>query len=242
MTKRLLNRPIDVAAAASMDAARLIRSALAERGTARVIAATGSSQREFLSLLTATKDIDWHRVELFHLDEYIGLSPEHPASMQRYIQLQIVNPTGITRTFLLDGTREDTWRRAAQALSAAPADLAFSGIGENGHLAFNEPPADFTTEDPFVIVDLAAETRIQQVRERWFESLEDVPWQAITMSIRQLLKTRAILCIATGRRKSSAVQRCFASEIVPEAPASALRLHQAATLYLDSEAAELLPS
>jgi glucosamine-6-phosphate deaminase len=206
----------------------------------RVVAATGVSQLEFLALLVAQPGIAWERVMLFHLDEYLGISPEHPASMNRYVQEHIIRPTAITQTFLLNGTSDDTSMRAAAAISAAPVDVAFTGIGENGHLAFNEPPADFSTDEPFIVVNLAEQSRQQQVNEGWFTCVEDVPRQAITMSVRQILKASAILCIATGTRKASAVQRCFAAEISPFAPASALRLHSDATVYLDSEAAALV--
>ncbi len=229
-----------MASASSLYAADLIRHAIAERGIARIVAATGASQQEFLALLVAQPDIAWDHVILFHLDEYLGIAPEHSASMNRYIRERIVKPTGITQLFLLDGTSNDTWTQAAAAVASAPADVAFTGIGENGHLAFNEPPADFSTEEPFIVVDLAEQSRQQQVNERWFNSLEEVPHQAVTMSIRQILKARAVLCIATGRRKASAVQRCFGADISALAPASALRLHREATLYLDSEAAALL--
>jgi glucosamine-6-phosphate deaminase len=234
--QHILDGPDQVAAAASTQASALIRDAIAARGEARVVAATGSSQVMFLRLLVAQQDIPWQQVTLFHLDEYAGLPPDHPASMQRYIQERIVKPAGIVRTFLLDGTREETWKSAGHALTSAPVDVTFTGIGENGHLAFNEPPADFITEDPFIVVDLTEQTRQQQVREGWFQSLEQVPRQAVTMSIRQILKSRAILCIATGRHKALAVKQCFLSEISPLAPASALRLHGAATVYLDSAA------
>lgn len=240
--QHVLDSPDGVAAAACIHASTLIRNAIAARGTARVVAATGSSQLKFLDLLVAQKDIPWQQVTLFHLDEYVNLGPEHPASMQRYIQEHLVKPARIVRTFLLDGTREETWTQAGDALILAPIDVTFTGIGENGHLAFNEPPADFTTEDPFIVVDLAEQTRQRQVRERWFQSLDEVPRQAVTMSIREILKARAILCIATGSRKASAVHQCFVSEISPLAPASALRLHRAAVVYLDSAAGKDLPS
>ena len=235
----ILKSPAEVALAAALDAAALIRHAISQRGTARVVAATGVSQEEFLALLVVQPEIPWERVVLFHLDEYLGIPPEHPASMNRYIQKRIVKPTAITQTFLLDGTRDQTRATAAAAIVTAPIDVAFTGIGENGHLAFNEPPADFSTEDPFIVVDLAEQSRRQQVNERWFNSLEDVPRQAITMSVRQILKARAILCIATGTRKALAVQQCFAADISPFAPASALQMHLQAKLYLDSEASAL---
>ena len=238
--RTVLQSPAEVALAASLEAAALIRQAISQRGTARIVAATGVSQEEFLALLVAQPEIPWERVVLFHLDEYLGIPPDHRASMRRYIQERIVKPTSVTQTFLLDGTNDQTRIRAAAALDVAPVDLAFTGIGENGHLAFNEPPADFSTEDPFIVVNLTQQSRQQQVNEHWFDSLEDVPRQAITMSVRQILKARAILCIATGTRKAVAVQRCFAAEISPIAPASALQMHPEATLYLDSNAAALL--
>jgi len=236
--QHVLDSPEDVAAAASIQAAALIRNAIAARGEARVVAATGSSQLRFLSLLVAQQDIPWQQVTLFHLDEYVGLPPDHPASMRRYVQEHIVKPAGIVHTFLLDGTRKDTWKQAGDALTSAPIDLTFAGIGANGHLAFNEPPADFTTEDPLIVVELAEQTRQQQVRDGWFRSLDEVPRQAVTMSIREILKAQAILCIATGSHKASAVKKCFLSEISPSAPASALRLHRSAIVYLDSAAAK----
>ena len=240
VTRTVLKSPAEVALAASLEAAALIRHAIAQRGTARVVAATGVSQEEFLALLVAQPEIPWERVVLFHLDEYLNIPPEHPGSMHRYIEERIVKPTGITQTFLLDGTNNQTHKRAAAAIVTAPVDVAFTGIGENGHLAFNEPPADFSTEVPFIVVDLAQPSRQQQVNEGWFKSLEDVPRQAITMSVRQILKARSILCIAIGTRKAAAMQRCFAAEISPVAPASALQMHPEATVYLDSDAATLL--
>jgi glucosamine-6-phosphate deaminase len=240
VTRTLLNSPAEVALAAALDAAALIRYAITQRGAARVVAATGVSQQEFLALLVAQPEIPWERVVLFHLDEYLGIPPEHPASMHRYVQERIIGPTGITQAFLLDGTSDQTRAMAAAAIVTTPIDVAFTGIGENGHLAFNEPPADFSSEDPFIVVDLAEQSRQQQVNERWFNSLEDVPRQAITMSVRQILKARAILCIAIGTRKALAVQRCFAAEISPFAPASALQMHLEAKVYLDSGASTLL--
>jgi glucosamine-6-phosphate deaminase len=240
VTRTLLNSPAEVALAAALDAAALIRHAITQRGAARVVAATGVSQQEFLALLVAQPEIPWERVVLFHLDEYLGIPPEHPASMHRYVQERIIGPTGITQAFLLDGTSDQTRAMAAAAIVTTPIDVAFTGIGENGHLAFNEPPADFSSEDPFIVVDLAEQSRQQQVNERWFNSLEDVPRQAITMSVRQILKARAILCIAIGTRKALAVQRCFAAEISPFAPASALQMHLEAKVYLDSGASTLL--
>lgn len=220
----------------------MIRAAIAASGRARIVAATGTSQYQFLTELAAASDIDWPRVELFHLDEYIGLPPDHPASFNRYVRERILARLPIERAWLLDGAAdpEQTCKRVGMAISKVPVDVTFVGIGENGHLAFNDPPADFDTEEPFLIVNLDERGRQQQVGEGWFSSLEDVPRTAISMSIRQILKSRAIVGVVTGVRKADAVKLCFEGEIHPLAPASALRLHENATVFLDRDAASLL--
>jgi len=231
-----------LAKAAADEAARLIREAIALRGRCRIVVATGSSQIEFLELLVTAPDIAWNQVELFHLDEYIGLSGDHPASFQHYIRERILARVPVGRAWLLDGAADpqEECKRVAEAIAAAPVDVVFAGIGENGHLAFNDPPADFDTEEPFIVVDLAERGRLQQVREGWFASIEEVPRTAISMSIRQILKARAILCLVSGARKSEAIKLCLEGDIGPMAPASALRLHENATVFLDREAAALL--
>lgn len=230
----------EAAAVAAQEAAQLIRSSIAARGEARVVAATGASQCEFLRYLIAAPGIEWTQVELFHLDEYIGLPGTHSASFQRYIRERLVEPAGIVHVHYLDGMVDPAamCAKAGEAISTAPVDVAFAGIGENGHLAFNDPPADFETEDPFLMVTLDERACRQQVGEGWFRTLEEVPKRAITMSIRQILKARNIVCIATGRRKAEAVTHCFSGRITPTAPASALRTHERAIVFLDREAAE----
>lgn len=229
--------------AAAAQAADAMRRAIAERGEARIIAATGASQFEFLNALTAIPDLDWSKVEMFHLDEYIGLPITHPASFRKYLQERLIGKTGLMRYHLLDGEQDpgEVIRRANEAISAKPIDVAFVGIGENGHLAFNDPPADFETEEPYIIVNLDEPCRLQQVGEGWFAGLSDVPTQAISMSVRQILKAREIICITPDARKAKAVKACFAGEISPLAPASILRTHPNATIYLDRESASLLP-
>ncbi len=228
--------------AAAAEAAKLIREAISARGRARMVASTGISQYDFLAALAAAPGIDWRAVELFHLDEYIGLPGDHPASFQRYVRERIVEPTGITQAHLLDGMADPqaVCAAAAAAIHGAPVDLAIVGIGENGHLAFNDPPADFETDEPFLIVDLDGRSRRQQVGEGWFHSVEEVPRRAISMSVRQILKARSVLCIASDRRKAEAVKLCFEGEIGPMAPASALRLHPNVIAFLDQDAASLL--
>lgn len=228
--------------AAAKHAADVLRRAVARPGGARMIAATGASQLDFLAALTAAPGIDWARVEMFHLDEYVGLPADHPASFRKYLLERLIHPTGMTRYHLLDGegdaerAAEDAGRRLAEA----PVDVAFVGIGENGHLAFNDPPADFATEQPYLVVTLDEACRRQQVGEGWFGSPDEVPPQAISMSIRQILKSREILCVVPDARKAQAVKRCLEGEVTPDAPASILQTHAGTTVYLDRDSAALL--
>jgi glucosamine-6-phosphate deaminase len=207
-----------------------------------VIAASAASQFEFLDNLTKTPDVDWEKVELFHLDEYIGLPMTHPASFCKFLHDHLIGKTGITNYHLLNGQEDpaDLIRRTSQALTAAPIDVAFVGIGENGHLAFNDPPADFETEEPYIIVKLDEACRRQQVGEGWFKDLSAVPKQAISMSVRQVLKAKEIIAVVPDARKAQAVRACFDGEISPMAPSSILRTHPNATVYLDKHSAALL--
>jgi glucosamine-6-phosphate deaminase len=228
--------------AAAEQAAAAIRRAIGERGLARIVVATGTSQIAFLEVLTKTEGIDWRRVEMFHLDEYVGLPITHPASFRKYLMERLIDRVGITQYHLLDGTGDarEAARRVGEALSTAPADVAFAGIGENGHLAFNDPPADFETEEPYLVVELDEACRQQQVGEGWFRDISEVPRQAISMSVRQILKAKEIISIVPDARKAPAVKRCFEREISAMAPASILRLHAATTVYLDRDSASLL--
>jgi glucosamine-6-phosphate deaminase len=229
--------------AAARRAAQSLRAAIGERGGARIIAATGASQFEFLDALTQAPEIDWKRVEMFHLDEYVGLPATHPASFRRYLLERLVNRTGLTRYHFLDADvdADDVAERVGRELARAPVDVAFVGIGENGHLAFNDPPADFETERPYLIVALDDTCRRQQVGEGWFASIADVPARAVSMSVRQILKSREIICVVPDARKAEAVRACFDGEVSPMAPASILRTHENTSVYLDSDSAALLP-
>ena len=233
-----------LARAAGDQAAGTIRNAISQKGAARIIAATGASQFEFLDALTATPDIDWKRVEMFHLDEYIGLPLSHPASFRNYLLKRLINKVGITRYHLLDGERDpaSVAREIGAKLTNAPIDIAFVGIGENGHLAFNDPPADFETEEPYLIVHLDEACRRQQMGEGWFATLDDVPRTALSMSVRQILKAEEIIAIVPDARKARAVAACFEGEICPDVPASILRTHPRCTVYLDDDSAALLTS
>jgi glucosamine-6-phosphate deaminase len=228
--------------AAARSAARALREAIAARGGARIVAATGAAQFDFLEALTATPGIDWTRVEMFHLDEYIGLPADHPASFRKFLLERLIEKTGIARYHLLDGER-DAARVADEVgreIAARPIDVSFVGIGENAHIAFNDPPADFTTEQPYLIVNLDEACRRQQVGEGWFASMAEVPTQAISMSARQVLKSREIICIVPDARKARAVKACVEGGVSPMAPASILQRHANTTLFLDRDSAALL--
>jgi glucosamine-6-phosphate deaminase len=228
--------------AAAVRAAAAMQNAIAQHGRARIIGASAASQFEFLEALTRTPGIDWKRVELFHLDEYIGLPMTHPASFCKFLQDRLISKTGISRYHLLNGEEDPAIviRRANEAIRTSPIDVAFVGIGENGHLAFNDPPADFETEEPYIIVNLDEACRRQQVGEGWFPDLQAVPQQAISMSVRQVLKAKEILAVVPGPKKAQAIKACFDGPVSPMAPSSILRTHPNATIYLDKESAALL--
>lgn len=232
----------ELAVAAAAQAAASIRNSIRERGLARIIAATGASQFKFLEALTQAPEIDWQRVELFHLDEYLGISITHPASFRRYLLDRLINKVGIAHHHLLDGEQEpgQTIAEVTRELRKAPIDVAFVGIGENGHLAFNDPPADFETDKAYIVVDLDEACRRQQLGEGWFQNLSDVPRRAISMAIRQILRSEQILCVVPDARKAEAVAKCLQGEISPQAPASILRTHPDTFVYLDRESAALL--
>ena len=239
---RVFDDAAALAAAAAADAATRIRTAIQARGQARIIAATGASQIAFLARLVHEPSIDWGRVELFHLDEYIGLPIDHPASFRKYLLERLIRQSGIGRVHLLDGEQDaDTvCRETGRLLQEAAVDLALAGIGENGHLAFNDPPADFETESPYLVVHLDDRCRRQQVGEGWFAGIDDVPETAISMSVRQIMKARAIVCVVPDRRKAEAVRASLEGAVDATVPASILQRHPDVTIYLDRDSASLL--
>ena len=239
MQIKILRDKSSLSRASAEHAANSLRSLLGEKTAVRLVAATGASQLEFLEALCSASDIDWSRVELFHLDEYVGLPVAHPASFRKYLYERLVNKTGIKRFHPLNGESapQAVAEEVGREILSGPVDLAFVGIGENGHLAFNDPPADFETDEPYLIVTLDQPCRQQQVNEGWFATLEEVPARAISMSVRQILRAKEIIAVVPDKRKAAAVKACFAGAISPEQPASALRKHAQATVYLDLESA-----
>jgi glucosamine-6-phosphate deaminase len=231
-----------MSAAAAEHAAASLRRLINQSGKARIVAATGASQLEFLRALTGLTDIDWTRVELFHLDEYVGIPENHPASFRRYLRENLIDKTGIRNYHFLDGTRpiQDVMHEVGRELSSAPIDVMFAGIGENGHLAFNDPPADFDTTDPYILVKLDEACRQQQVGEGWFPRTDDVPTTAISMSIRQMMKANEMLVIVPDARKALAVKAAVEGDVTALVPASIIRTHPNVSLYLDEPAASRL--
>jgi glucosamine-6-phosphate deaminase len=242
-TLRCFDDGATLGAAAAEHALAAVRSIQQTTGNARIVAATGAAQFHFLEALTRGSGVDWNRVEMFHLDEYVGIPADHPASFRRFLQERLIRPTGMTRVHLLDGDADPdaVCARVGRELQAAPIDIAFVGIGENGHLAFNDPPADFLTERPYIVVTLDEVCRRQQVGEGWFASIEDVPRRAISMSVRQILDAREILCIVPEARKAEALRASLTSPVSPSVPASILRTHPRVTFYMDRESSALLP-
>jgi glucosamine-6-phosphate deaminase len=230
-------------AAAGKSAVEIIRNVIHEKGYANIILATGTSQFPVLEELTNCKDIDWSKVTMFHLDEYIGIPISHKASFRKYLMERFVDKVSALQNYhLINGENNpsEECKRLNQLIQDVEIDLALVGVGENGHLAFNDPPADFDTVDPYIVVDLDEACRKQQWGEGWFDSLDVVPQKAISMSIYQIMKSKKIICSVPDERKADAVNDCLTGTISNLHPASILQVHPACTIYLDSASASKL--
>ncbi|MEM8950251.1 MAG: glucosamine-6-phosphate deaminase [Pseudomonadota bacterium] len=228
---------------AAREGADAIRGAIEAKGGAAIVLATGVSQFEMLDVLVREK-IDWSKVSAFHLDEYVGLGVYHPASFRRYLEERFVRHVkGLGAFVAIDGRADDPKVeiiRLNRRIDSETIDVCFAGIGENGHLAFNDPPADFDTEDPFILVTLDNACRRQQMGEGWFETFDDVPSQAISMSIHQMMKAEKLILSVSDARKSKAVLDAIEGPVTNELPASIIRSHGDCSLHLDPAAATLL--
>jgi glucosamine-6-phosphate deaminase len=224
-------------------AADLLKEALSAREEANLVLASAASQFEMLRALVRI-DLEWNRINCFHLDEYVGLPNTHPASFRRFLKERVCDQVaGLKSIEWVNADNPDPaaeCERLKKIILKQSIDVACIGIGENGHLAFNDPPADFETEEPYLVVDLDEACRRQQLGEGWFASLEDVPKRAISMSIRQLMKSSAIICTAPDQRKAVAVRNAVEGPVTPQVPASILQEHPCTTLFLDTASASLL--
>lgn len=226
---------------AAITGAGLIKKAIREKGAANIIVATGASQFEMLNELVK-QEVDWSKVTGFHLDEYIGISEKHPASFRKYLKERFVDKLPLKQFHYVSGDIEPhlECRRLGKIIKEYPIDVAFVGIGENSHLAFNDPPADFETEEAYLVVTLDEDCQRQQMGEGWFKTLEDVPKQAISMSIKQIMKSKAIICSVPDKRKAKAVKDSLEGEVTSFVPASIMKQHESAWIFLDGDSASLL--
>lgn len=243
MKKYILNDPAALGNASGKEAAEKIKEAISQKGVANIILATGTSQFETLQQLLSDKEIDWSTVNMFHLDEYIGLPITHKASFRKYlIERFIQKVPSLRAAHLIDGEADPAseCKRLGQMILEHPIDVCLCGIGENGHLAFNDPPADFETTSPYIVVALDEACRNQQFGEGWFPTLDDVPKQAISMSIHQIMQSAHIICSVPDERKAKAVKNSLENEVSPLYPASILQQHPSCSLYLDKQSSCLL--
>jgi glucosamine-6-phosphate deaminase len=241
MKIKVLKTKYDMGKAAAEEAARILVDAIREKGEATFIAATGASQFEFLENLTSISSIDWSKTTMFHLDEYVGLPETHPASFRKYLKERFINKVHPGNVHLINGDAKDPeleCERLGKIIKQKKIDVAFVGIGENGHLAFNDPPADFDTKKSYLVVELNDACRKQQLDEGWFKSFDEVPKRAISMSIEQIMKSKNIICTVPDSRKAQAVKDCFGDQnISPEHPASILKNHENCFVFLDEKSA-----
>jgi glucosamine-6-phosphate deaminase len=244
MKRQISKDKIELGKRAAHAGADLIRRAIADRGQANIIVATGASQFEMLAELIRAPDIAWHKVTAFHLDEYVNIPITHPASFRKYLWERFVSklPLPMRAFHYIDGEGDyrAECRRVGDIIRQHPIDVAFVGIGENGHLAFNDPPANFETDEPYLLVELDEACRRQQFGEGWFPKFEDVPKVAISMSCRQIMKSRAIIVSVPDQRKAKAVQAALEGPVTPQVPASMLQQHEQTTVHLDPQSASLL--
>jgi len=234
--------PAELGKEAGQMAAQIIRHSIENKGEVNLILATGTSQFETLNQLVK-EEIDWSRVVMFHLDEFIGLSESSPASFRRYLKERFIQKvTPLKEMYFVNGEGDPAKEctRLSKIIRNTSIDLALVGIGENGHLGFNDPPADFETDKPFIVVNLDEKCRRQQFGEGWFKSINDVPQTAITMSVRQIMKSMQIICSVPDKRKAVAVRDCFENPVSNLFPASVLQTHKNCVCFLDKSSSALL--
>lgn len=244
MNIEIFNTKEELGVKSASQAADKIKKAIKEKGTANIILATGASQFETLNHLVEDSEIDWSKVVMFHLDEYVGMPETHPASFRKYLKERVIEKVSDLKAVHFvqgdSGDPDGECKRLNRIISEHPIDVALVGIGENGHLAFNDPPADFEIEEPYIVVELDEACRKQQMGEGWFDTIEDVPKKAISMSVKQIMKSKSIICSVPDKRKAEAVKNCLEGKISNLHPASILQEHGDCTIFLDKPSASLL--
>jgi glucosamine-6-phosphate deaminase len=238
MIVKVLNHAQELGREAAAFSAKVLNERIAEKGKARLILSTGSSQFETLEALVKL-DIDWSKVEMFHLDEYVGISNQHPASFRKYLKERFIDLIGINKYHYVngEGNVEENINELTQEIRKEPIDLALIGIGENAHIAFNDPPADFDTKEAYIVVNLDDNCKNQQVGEGWFSSLDEVPKQAITMTVYQIMQSEIIVSCVPHKVKAKAIRDFFANDVTNQIPATILKKHANFTLFLDEQSA-----
>lgn len=238
MNVKLLPDSRELGRAAAAYAAGILKERIAEKGKARIVLSTGASQIETLEELIKA-DVPWDKVEMFHLDEYIHLSDQHPASFRKYLRERFVEKVPLNKVHYVswEGDLKENIAHLTREIRKEPIDLAFIGIGENAHIAFNDPPADFDTKEAFIIVDLDETCKRQQVREGWFSSVDEVPNRAITMTVHQIMQSDIIISCVPYKVKARAIRDFFENDVNPQIPATILKTHPRYTLFLDQDSA-----
>ena len=241
MKLKIYENPVELGKAAAVYCTEIINEVIDRQGKARIVLSTGASQFETIKALIESK-IDWSKVEMFHLDEYIGLPESHPASFRKYLKERFLSKINIKQSFMVDG--EDDPHKVITSLTAEirkePIDLGVIGIGENAHIAFNDPPADFETRDAYICVTLDDVCKLQQVGEGWFATIDDVPKQAISMTVYQIMQCREIVSCVPHSVKAKAIRDTLGNQPTNMIPATKLKEHPDWTLFLDKESASLI--
>jgi glucosamine-6-phosphate deaminase len=237
----IYDSPEELGYAAAGFAAAVLNQAIAERGCARVVLSTGASQFETLQALVDQK-VDWSKIEMFHLDEYVQLPESHPASFRKYLRERFTNRVRLKNCFFVNGEGDiqANIRELTHQIRKEPIDLALVGIGENAHIAFNDPPADFNTQEAYIVVNLDENCKQQQVREGWFANVADVPNQAISMTVFQIMQSKIIVSAVPHHVKANAMKMTFENDVTPKIPATILKEHPAVHIFLDRESASLV--
>lgn len=235
------NTKEELGKASAVHAAKLVNEAIQKQGYARILLSTGASQFPFF-VEFVKQDIAWDKVEMFHLDEYVGISEEHPASFKRYLLDRFVNVVNLKEAHLINGQKnpDETIAALTALLNEKPVDVGLIGIGENGHIAFNDPPADFNDQRAYKVVTLDDRCLQQQIGEGWFKNVDETYKQAISMTCAQIMKCKSIISVVPYKVKAEAIYNTLTRELTPEVPATLLKQHADCTLYCDTDSASLL--